>query len=93
MSADLAHELQANTSEQAAPLAWRARIVLAFGPATACGGLVWAIAQPWRLTLLHPHGQGAWWLLGEAPLYVVVVGVLFRVLLAPGIVEDLQARR
>jgi hypothetical protein len=49
--------------------------------------------QPWRLTLLHPHAQGIWWLLGESPLYVVLVGVLFRVLLAPGIVEDLQARR
>ena len=54
---------------------------------------MWALVQPWRLTLLHPHGQGFWWLLGESPLYVVLVGVLFRILLAPGIVEDLQARR
>jgi hypothetical protein len=93
MSADLAHDLQANTEERAEPLALRARLVLALGPATALGGLLWALAQPWRLTLLHPHGQGIWWLLGESPLYVVLVGVLFRLLLAPGIVEDLQARR
>ena len=93
MSADLAHELQRKTGERAAPLAVRARVVLALGPAASLGGLVWAFVQPWRLTLLHPHGQGFWWLLGESPLYVVLVGVLFRVLLAPGIVEDLQARR
>jgi hypothetical protein len=93
MSADLAHELQGKPSERAAPLALRARAVLALGPAAALAGIVWALVQPWRLTVLHPHGQGIWWLLGEAPLYVVLVGVLFRLLLAPGIVEDLQQAR
>jgi hypothetical protein len=67
--------------------------VLALGPVTSLGGVMWALVQPWRLTLLHPHAQGMWWLLAESPLYVVLVGVLFRMLLAPGIVEDLQARR
>jgi hypothetical protein len=49
--------------------------------------------QPYRLTLLHPHGQGVWWLLAQPPLYVVGVGLLFRLLLAPGIVEDIQEAR
>jgi hypothetical protein len=89
VSADIAHELQAKTRERPAPLALRARLVLALGPATALGGVVWALVQPWRLTLLHPHGQGFWWLLGEPPLYVVLVGLLFRLLLAPGIAEDI----
>jgi hypothetical protein len=93
MSADLAHDLQRKAGERAAPLALRARVVLALGPAASLGGVVWALVQPSRLTLLHPHAQGIWWLLGESPLYVVLVGVLFRLLLAPGIVEDLQARR
>jgi uncharacterized membrane protein len=93
MSADLAHELQAKTKGRAAPLAVRARLVLALGPVTALGGIVWALAQPWRLTLLHPHGQSIWWLLAQPPIYVVLVGVLFRVLLAPGIVEDVQSER
>jgi hypothetical protein len=93
MSADLAHELQRDTSGRATPLPLRARAVLALGPVASLGGVVWALVQPWRLTLLHPYGQGIWWLLGEAPLYVVLVGMLFRVLLAPGIVEDLQAQR
>jgi hypothetical protein len=93
MSAEVAHELQTSTAERAAPLDLRARVVLALGPAAALGGILWALVQPWRLTLLHPHGQGIWWLIGQPPLYVVLVGVLFRVLLAPGIVEDLRAAR
>lgn len=90
MSADIAHDVQGKTKERAVPLALRARLVLALGPATAFGGVVWALVQPWRLTLLHPHGQGIWWLLAEPPLYVVLVGLLFRMLLAPGIVDDIQ---
>jgi hypothetical protein len=91
MSADLAHDLKAEPKERAAPLELRARLVLALGPATALGGVAWALVQPWRLTLLHPHGQGLWWLLSEPPLYVVLVGLFFRLLLAPGIVEDVRA--
>ena len=90
MSADIAHDLQTKTKERAAPLQLRARLVLALGPVTAFVGVVWALVQPWRLTLLHPHGQGFWWLLAEAPLYVMLVGLLFRLLLAPGIVEDIR---
>lgn len=90
MSANLAHDIQASR-EKVAARSVRARLVLALGPLTSLAGVVWAVAQPWRLTLLHPHGQGLWWLLAEPPLYVVLVGVLFRTLLAPGIVEDLEA--
>jgi uncharacterized membrane protein len=85
MSAELAHELKQTKARVPA----RARIVLALGPTTVLGGVVWALAQPWRLTLLHPHGQGFWWLFSEPPLYVVLVGVLFRLVVAPGIVADL----
>jgi hypothetical protein len=92
VSANIAHDLQGQSraKERAAALPLRARLVLAVGPATILGGFVWALFQPWRLTLLHPHGQGVWWLLAEPPLYVVLVGLLFRLLLAPGIVEDLR---
>jgi hypothetical protein len=95
MSADIAHDLQGKTKARVAPLMLRARLVLALGPATALGGVAWALVQPWRVTLLHPHGQEFWWLVGQPPLYVVLVGLLFRLLLAPGIVEDLrnEARR
>ena len=90
MSADLAHDLQTKTTDRAEPLSLRARVVLALGPTAALGGILWALVQPWRLTLLHPHGEGLWWLIAQPPLYVVAVGLLFRLLLAPGIVEDLR---
>ncbi len=89
MSAELAHELQ-STMEETAPRTLRARVVLALGPLTSLVGIGWAVAQPWRLTLLHPHGQGFWWLLSEPPLYVVLVGVLFRLVLAPGLADDVE---
>jgi hypothetical protein len=93
MSADYAHERLGKTERErvaGAVSSTRARVVLAIGPATAIGGIAWAFLQPWRLTLLHPYGQGFWWLLAEPPLYVVLVGALFRLLIAPGLVEDMK---
>ena len=97
MSADIAHTLRSThpyehaESEAHRVARTRARIVLALGPLAVTAGVVWALIQPWRLTLLNPTGQGFWWLLAEPPLYVVLVGVLFRLFLAPGIVADLFA--
>lgn len=93
MSADIAHELHGEREKgrvATAASSARARIVLAMGPATAAAGVVWAFIQPWRLTLLNPHGQGFWWLFAEPPLYLVLVGVLFRVLIARPLVQDME---
>ena len=65
--------------------------ISALGPLTMLAGVVWTIAQPYRLTLLHPHGQGFWWLVIEPPLLVVVAGVAFAALVAPGLLEDIEA--
>lgn len=93
MSADVAHDVHRRKRIRAATRSrWRERAILALGPATALGGIVWALAQPWRITLLHPYGQGFWWLVAEPPLYVVLVGVLFRLVVAPGLVADLEER-
>jgi hypothetical protein len=92
MSADIAHDLQSRRRE-ATSRTLRARAVLALGPLASFGGILWAVAQPWRLTLLHPHGQGFWWLLAQPPLYVVLVGVLFRLLIAPGLADDVEQGR
>ena len=90
MSAELVTELQAKNRGATRAATWRIRIVLVLGPLTALIGLGWALIQPYRLTLIHPHGQGFWWLFSEPPLYVVLVGVLFRLLIAPGLVKDLE---
>ena len=68
----------------------RAWTIAALGPATMLGGVVWAFLQPYRVTLLHPHGQGFWWLVIEPPLLVVLAGVVFAFLIAPGVIEDLE---
>lgn len=92
MSADIAHELHRRDEEEERVVTrtMRVRLVLGMGPATVLAGIAWALVQPWRLTLLHPHGQGFWWLFAEPPLYVVLVGVLFRFVIAPGVVRDLE---
>jgi hypothetical protein len=89
MSADIAHELQQHEIEYARPL--RVRVVLGIGWAVTLAGVLWAVAQPYRLTILHPHAQGFWWLVSEPPLYVVLAGVVFRFVIAKPLVADMGA--
>jgi hypothetical protein len=80
-------------SELKAPLqraATRARIVSMLGPAIALAGIGWALVQPYRITLLHPQGQGFWWLFVEPPLLVIAVGLFFHFVVVPGLLEDLE---
>jgi hypothetical protein len=68
----------------------RAAAVNLIGPLTMLAGVAWAFLQPYRLTVLHPHRQGFWWVLSEPPLYVILVGLGFAVFLAPSLLEDLE---
>jgi hypothetical protein len=86
METPLVHRLPAD-----AAYAPRARAVSLIGPGAIAAGLVWGILQPYRLTILHPGGQGFWWLVLEPPLLVAVVGVLFTLLVAPALLADLEA--
>ena len=88
MNAELVSELEVPLQRTA-----RARIVSALGPLTALGGVIWAILQPYRLTVLHPRGQGFWWLFVEPPLLVIAVGLLFYFVVVPGLLEDLEEGR
>jgi hypothetical protein len=83
-------EISTELSQRAIRRSRRAFFVLSLGPACAFAGVVWALLQPYRITLLHPYGQGFWWLLSEPPIYVVLVGLAFHLLVAPGVVEDLE---
>ena len=86
MNAELVSDLKAPLQRAAT----RARIVSTLGPATALAGVGWALVQPYRLTLLHPRGQGFWWLFVEPPLLVIAVGLFFHFVVAPGVLEDLE---
>lgn len=52
--------------------------------------MIWAIVQPYRVTLLHPHGFGFWWLFVEPPLLVIAAGLFFHFVVVPGLLEDLE---
>ena len=68
----------------------RARAIGVLGPLTVLSGLVWAIVQPYRLTLLHPHHQGFWWLVLEPPLLVAAAGLFFSIVVARPLLADLE---
>ena len=70
---------------------WRYRLVALLGPLTCAAGVVWAIVQPYRVTLLHPRGETFWWLVVQPPLLVVLVGALFHVFVARQLLADLEA--
>jgi hypothetical protein len=55
------------------------------------GGVVWAVAQPYRIVLLDRVGQGLYDYLFQPPILVIAVGLLFTVAIAPGLVEDFDA--
>jgi hypothetical protein len=80
----------ASKAESSARRSGRAVAVLVIGPLVVLAGLVWAVLQPYRITLLDPSGQGFWWLVAEPPLYVVIAGLVFRHAIAPGVVADLE---
>ena len=86
MNAELVSELKAPLQRAAT----RARLVSTLGPATALGGVGWALVQPYRIALLHPRGQGFWWLFVEPPLLVIAVALFFHFFVARGLLEDLE---
>jgi hypothetical protein len=69
----------------------RALAVQLLGPLTVVGGMVWAVAQPYRIVLLDREGRGLYDYLFQAPLLAIAVGVVFALAMAPGLVEDLEA--
>ena len=86
MNTTYAHE---NLSERTRS---RSQVISMLGPLAVAAGIVWAILQPYRITLLHPGGQGIWWLLAEPPLLVIVVGIVFSLVVARPLLADLEER-
>ena len=89
MQGSYAHRLEASRVGRRSR---RAQVVSLLGPLTAAAGVIWAIVQPYRITLLHPRGQGFWWLVIEPPLLVVVAGLVFTFVVARPLLSDLEAR-
>jgi hypothetical protein len=56
-------------------------------------GVVWALAQPYRIAFLYPDGKGFYDYIAQPPLLVVFVGLAFLLFIAPGLVEDLEREK
>lgn len=90
MSSELASPFeQTGERRRSARKPGRVLVLEALGPLTILGGIVWAIAQPYRITFLHREGKGFYDFLLQPPLLVVIVGLVFAVAIAPGLVDDL----
>jgi hypothetical protein len=64
--------------------------VTALGPLTALAGLIWALVQPYRITLLDPDAHSFWYLAVQPPLLVILVGAVFHFWVVPGLLADLE---
>ena len=69
--------------------AWRALAVHALGPLVVVCGIVWAVAQPYRIVLLDSEGRGFYDYLFQGPLLVILVGLVCALAIAPGVLDDL----
>jgi hypothetical protein len=61
------------------------------GPVTILGGVVWAIFQPYRIVFLDPAGKGFYDYVFQPPLLVIGVGLVFALVIAPGLIDDLRS--
>lgn len=82
-------ELVAERSAAARRLG-RATAVQLLGPVTALAGIVWAVAQPYRLTIIDRAGHDLWDHLAQAPLLVVLVGLIFHVAVSRPLARELE---
>lgn len=71
----------------------RVRVISMLAPLTVAAGIGWAFIQPYRLTVLHPHHQGFWWLAVEPPLLVCFAGIVFGYFVARPLIADLEGDR
>jgi hypothetical protein len=71
----------------------RVQAISLLGPLVSVAGIIWAILQPYRITLLHPRGEGFWWLVIEPPLLVVAAGVVYALVVARPLLADMERHR
>ena len=69
---------------------WRNTAVSALGPLTALAGMIWALVQPYRITLLDPDKHSFWYLAVQPPLLVILIALIFHFWVVPALLADLE---
>jgi hypothetical protein len=90
VSSELVGKLRERSGPRTARPPLRHVAIEAIGPLTALVGVVWAIAQPYRITFFYPQGKGFYDFLVQPPLLVVAVGVVFSLTIARSLLQDLR---
>ena len=93
MSSELVGQLERSVARRRSirrPL--RELAIESLGLVTILAGLVWAVAQPYRIAFLDPEGKGFYDFVAQPPLLVVLVGLIFAIGVAPGLLKDLRER-
>ena len=92
MSSEIATSIpERRRRRRVSPSQLRVLTVQLLGPLTIIAGVAWAVAQPYRIVLLDPGGKGLYDYLFQPPLLVVVVGLVYAIAIAPGLVDDLES--
>ena len=92
MSSDIVGPLdRAPEREMTEGRSLRALAIESLGPLTILGGVVWAIFQPYRIAFFEPESKGFYDYLVQPPLLVIGVGLLFALVIAPGLLDDLRS--
>ena len=93
MNSEIASSIPKEEARQAVERRpWRALAIQLLGPITIVVGLAWAVAQPYRIVFLERADRGVYDYLFQAPLLVVLVGLVHALAIAPGLIEDLEAQ-
>jgi len=93
VSSQIATSIRQRVIRRSASSVRRQRRILAIqflGLLTMLGGIVWSVAQPYRIAFLHRDGKGLYDYVVQPPLLVIIVGLVYLVLIAPGLIEDLE---
>ena len=92
VSSDIVGPLErASDREEIERRSLRAFAIESLGPITILGGVVWAIFQPYRVVFFDHAGKGFYDYLVQPPLLVIGVGLLFALVIAPGLLDDLRS--
>jgi hypothetical protein len=92
VSSEIVGQLESAEHQRVSRRSGRELAIEFLGPVTILGGIVWAILQPYRVVFFDKSPNlGFYDYVIQAPLLVILVGLIFTFVIAPGLLEDLRS--